>query len=366
LLLPLLAVIVAANPVRAMEKGIQDGWAVDDSDHVLLTPTVAHRMRESGARWVRLNFRLTAKHPTWDSRLLDAYAEAVGNLQREHLAVLGLITNEAWPGAQADWIANNREVAHGNGDNPYLRALTGTAFAALLRRFPSVRCWEIWNEPNAWTANPPGNADKLPGGSFLYPSNFAWLLRRAFAQSRALPHPVALISGGILAADFTDDISANIAAPYLQETAAAGKTLAGWDALPNRTDVWPVEGWGLHLYLNAGSRLRPDEIAVYAGAFKKRMDTLEGGGTRKPVWITEIGWATPPKPGGFSEADQAANVTAALEGLRSLPCIGPVLWFKLHDQPEADLYFGLRRADDSPKPAWSAFVKAPASASAGH
>ena len=358
--LPLLValILLASGRVGAMEKGIQDGWAVDNDDRVLLTAAVAREMRSAGARWVRLDFRLNARHKTWNEAILNAYAQVVANLQREHLAVLGLITNEAWPGAQTDWIANNAEVAGGSGDNAYLRDLTGIAFRRLLRRFPSVRAWEIWNEPNAWTQNAPGRADKLPGGSYIYPSNFAWLLRRAFEESRALPRPVTIVSGGVLAADFTDNLDSNLAAPYLRDTWRAGRTLGGWDRLRKQYRCWPLDGWGLHLYLKTGSRIRPEEFTPYPVAFARLRDDLEGGPSRKTIWITEIGWATPPGPGHLSEDDQAANVTIALESLRRLPAIGPVLWFTLHDNPAASLYYGLRRADDTPKPAWAAFQAA--------
>ncbi|HLV79022.1 MAG TPA: hypothetical protein VKT32_02035, partial [Chthonomonadaceae bacterium] len=349
--------ILPAVQGAAMEKGLQDGWAVDNDDRALLTDAVAQEMRAAGARWVRLDFRLNARHMTWDDRLLSAYAQVVASLQRAHLSVLGLVGNEAWPGAQADWIAGNAEVAGGSGDNAYLRDLAGIAFHRLLRRFPSVRVWEMWNEPNAWTRNAPGHAEKLPGGSYLYPSNFAWLLRHAFEESRALPHPVTIVSGGVLAADFTDDLDANLAAPYLRATWRAGRTLAGWDGLREQFHSWPLDGWGLHLYLKVGSRIRPAEFTPYPAAFARLRDDMEGGRSTKPIWITEIGWATPPGEGHLSEADQAANVTAALESLRRLPAIGPVLWFTLHDNPAAALYYGLRRADDSPKPAWTAFLK---------
>ncbi len=140
-----LMIALPGSRAGALEKGIQDGWAVDDANHVLLTPQGAREMRASGAKWVRLHFRLNARHKSWTDSLLDAYAEAVANLEKEHLKILGLVTYESWPGSQADWIEHNAEVAGGSGDNAYLRGLTGVAFHRLLRRFPSVRSWEIWN-----------------------------------------------------------------------------------------------------------------------------------------------------------------------------------------------------------------------------
>ncbi len=170
---------------------------------------------------------------------------------------------------------------------------------------------------------------------------------------------MTLVSGGILSADFTDSLDANIAAPYLRDTWKAGRSLAGWDALKARYRSWPLNGWGLHLYLKSGSRVASEDVAAYAAAFTKLRDQLEGGTTRKPIWITEIGWATPPGQNSLSEADQAANVTSALTALDGQASVGPVLWFTLHDNPAAALFFGLRHADDTPKPAWDAFRAAP-------
>lgn len=349
-----LAVLVI--PTHAMEKGIQDGWAVDDSDGVLLTAHVAREMRECGARWVRLHFRLNAKHRTWEEPLLAAYAEAVRNLEREHLRIPGLLTYESRQGSQAEWIANNHEVVGGNGDSPWLRSLIQQDFRLLLRRFPRVTHWEIWNEPNCWTQNPPGNKDKLPGQFFIYPSNFAWLLRRAYEEARSAGHPVSIVSGGLLGADFTGKPDADVAVPYLRDTVKMGREYAGWDDLRKRFGTWPADGWGLHLYVRDAGKVTADYFSPFPAAFVKAVEEIESGPTRKQVWITEIGYHT--KKGGLSEVDQAADINVVLDALHRMPGIGPVTWFKLHDEPAADLFYGLRRADDTPKPAWVAFRKA--------
>jgi hypothetical protein len=344
------------SPVFAQEKAIQEGWAVDDENRTLLTPEVARKMRESGAKWVRLHFRLTARHRRWEDPLLTAYEQAVRNLRRERLQILGLLSYESWNGSQADWICNSREVDGGSGDNPYLRDLIENAFRPLLARFPDVQHWEIWNEPNCWTVNPPGDRDRLPGQYYIYPSNFAFLLRRAYEEARRRSDRITIISGGLLGADFTGNPEIDAAIPYLRSTVQMGREFAGWDAVKSRFGTFPVDHWGLHLYIGGGSRINADYLQKFYRAFAQSVDALEGKASRKQVWLTEIGWATPPK--GLSEADQAENVTTLFAALKGQPRVGPVFWFKLYDVPAADLYYGLFRADGTPKPAWETFRKA--------
>jgi hypothetical protein len=344
---------LTVSQTTALEKAIQDGWAIDDNDRILLTPQVARIMRDSGAKWVRLHFRLNARHSQWHEPLLAAYQQVVQNLRREKLHILGLVTYESWPGTQAQWIENSAEVHGGNGDNAYIRAFAEKALRTLLAHFPDVTHWEIWNEPNCWTTHPPGNREKLPGQSYVYPSNFAWMLRRSFEEIHRSQRPAALVAGGLLGADFTGNPDADVAAPYLREVFAKGKEFAGWEEIRRRYGTWPADHWGLHLYVSAGSRADADYFAKFSVAFVRALQELEGPKMRKQVWITEVGWATPPN--GLSEVDQAANITTMLQVLRAQPQIGPVFYFKLTDEPAAALYYGLLRADGTPKEAWKAF-----------
>jgi hypothetical protein len=96
-------------------RGLQDGWAIDDSCGVMFTPEVARVIANSGAAWARINFRLGASQ-TWTETLtcdgisaLDLYDTVVDTAQAEGLQVLGLLSNESWPGSHAEWQANSAE-----------------------------------------------------------------------------------------------------------------------------------------------------------------------------------------------------------------------------------------------------------------
>jgi hypothetical protein len=62
-----------------------------------------------------------------------------------------------------------------------------------------IASWELWNEPNAWESNPsPG---VYTGSSFIYPSNFAWLLKRGSASIRMAQPSATLVAGGVFGHD---------------------------------------------------------------------------------------------------------------------------------------------------------------------
>src|SRR5436190_1540360 len=84
-------------------------------------------------------------------------------------------------GLQGGWAIDD---TGGNGDNKYLQKFSSKAAVTLAAHFKDrVSAWEIWNEPNAWTSSP--SSGVYQGGSFIYPSNFAWLLRHVYEGTHA-------------------------------------------------------------------------------------------------------------------------------------------------------------------------------------
>src|SRR5687768_7225075 len=92
-----------------LEKGLQEGWVLDDEDKVLLTARVAQQMKDAGAQWVRVNFRLTPKHPKWDAGLMVRYREVVNNIRSSQMKVLGVLGPDAATATQSDWIEHSAE-----------------------------------------------------------------------------------------------------------------------------------------------------------------------------------------------------------------------------------------------------------------
>jgi hypothetical protein len=189
-------------------QGLQGGWAVDDSGQVVFLHGLLLQysmIRRAEAGWVRINFRLGRCFSDWTSvgcngkTALQVYDQVVQEALDNGFRVLGLLSNESWNGGQPQWTAGNAEVAGGTGDNPYIGAFAENA-GALARRFKDkVGSWEVWNEPNAWTyRDPRGNP---AGGTFIYPSNFAWLLKRSHAAIKSAQPSASVVAGAMFGHD---------------------------------------------------------------------------------------------------------------------------------------------------------------------
>src|SRR5260370_16873291 len=77
--------------------------------------------------------------------------------------------------------------------------------------------WEVWNEPNAWLSNPsPG---VYSGSSFIYPSNFAWLLHHIYNDVKSnYTRDVRFVSGGLFGNDLGPILSTSSCADYIPAT----------------------------------------------------------------------------------------------------------------------------------------------------
>jgi hypothetical protein len=378
---------------NASGRGLQDGWAIDNSCGVMFTPQVAEAMADAGAAWVRINFRLGAS-PSWTEPApcgkpaLELYDAVVDNARAEGLQVLGLLSNESWPGDQDDWQANRAEWGPGgSGDNAYLADFATKAAGELMIHFAGrVDAWEVWNEPNAYSYY--NEWEGYRGSTFIYPSNFAWLLRRVNeARSAAGVSGTPLISGGVFGHDLTAALTPTLAgvetkrgdpqtpgyaaprgvarpaappsadaavldsgAEYLRATYDQGIALAGWGDL----EAYPLDGLGQHLYVDQGATTSAAKITAYLEAVRA-VPLEHPGATPPPTWITEVGWAT----NNVSYETQAANLRTAYDTFEATGYVAVPFWFQLRDIEGAGLYYGLLTPFDpqywTRKPAWDAF-----------
>src|SRR5256885_7087114 len=144
---PFLPPAQAAGP-----HGTQPGWAIDDAGNILITDAVADRLAQSGAGWVRINFRL-GPYSSDTAAFYAAYDTIVNRLRSRGLQIIGLMSNESWPGSQSDWQANNWENTGSDGYNTYIDQF-GYAFARMAAHWQGqIKYLEVWNEPDCWNYN---------------------------------------------------------------------------------------------------------------------------------------------------------------------------------------------------------------------
>ena len=333
----------AALPVAAGPHGSQAGQPIDDGGNVLLTDEVADRLAQAGG-WVRVNFRL-GPYPADTPALYAAYDEIVDRLRGRGLQVLGLLSNESWPGSQADWTAGSWEHEGGDGNNAYIDAF-GEAFLRIATHFQGrVRSWEIWNEPNCWADNPaPG---VFTGCSYIYPSNFAALLARTYGLARERGLDVEIVSGGLFGHDIGGLAPGPAGAEYLEATYAAGVRHTGtFERARAAHGAYPLDAIGQHLYIQQGEAVDSAWLDAYLSYYRDVIERWEGDG-RKRTWLTEFGWTT----AAVSEDTQADNLEAALRLFRERPFVQAALHFQIDDIPVAGHAYGLFRPGGSPKPA---------------
>jgi hypothetical protein len=409
----LIAVILVCTwvlPASAAQgkQGLQGGWAIDDAGHVNFLHSVRSElplMQQAGAGVVRLNLRLGACFKDWKTAgcatadaasALSIYDLVVNEaINTYHLKVVGLISNESWPGGAAQWTTNNAEVAWGTGDNAYIRAFATGAAGVLARHFVGrISIWEVWNEPNAWTANPsPG---VYTGGSFIYPSNFAVLLKRSYAAIKAAQpgSTSTVVSGGLFGHDIggvtltvvTPDgarqtitkkgaVESNVdplgaaatpatctsrvpsGADYLCNTYRMGLLKAGWTA-----GAFPLDAIGQHLYIDQGGLTSASKIKAYLQDVRAAYVAFEGAATAKKIQMTEFGWlANPGATYPTAAANQAKNVQTAYSTFKSTSYVSRGDYFTAQDVPEGNIFYGLVQGDGTTyKPAFSTYQTAAA------
>lgn len=327
--------------------GLQGGQAVDDAGRIRFprsTLASLPLMRAAGAGWVRINLRLGAAYRDWTTpgasgrTALAAYGEVIDTARALGLQVLALLSNETVHGTQEQWIENSAEEAGGSGDNPFLRA-----FAALAARLAEqwrgrVAAWEVWNEPDAWTQR---SGSRPRGGTFLYPSNLAWLLRRT---GEALRGAGEVISGGLFAHDIGG--SRSTGAAYLRAALEAGRRWAGWQEAP-------FDGLGYHLYIDQARPASAGKVEGYLRDLRAAYLACEGQCGEVPIHVTEFGW----RSDALGEEVQAQNLEVACAAFRRSGLVARAYWAAVQDIPEAGLAYGLLRADGTPKPAFAAYQR---------
>ncbi|MFQ5460908.1 MAG: hypothetical protein ACE5EL_08950, partial [Anaerolineae bacterium] len=203
-----------------------------------------------------------------------------------------------------------------------------------------MRYYQIWNEPNIYPEW--GEADVDPAG-------YARLLAAGAEAARGACDDVVIVSAAM--APTTEAGGRNM--DDLKYLAALYE--AGWSP---SFDVLAVQGFGL--WTGPGDRRASPDRANFSRPMLARDIMVRHGDAEKPVWITELGWNSPPdglkvpdpfKFGRTTEEQRARYTVAAFERMEREWPWAPVgfVWlfrrpdWEWHQRPEG--YFRLLEPD---------------------
>lgn len=223
-----------------------------------------------------------------------------------------------------------------NGGNPpsWVPA-AGADFARFAgeaaRRYPYVRRWVIWNEPNQrrWLR---------PTSAAIYTAK---LLNPAYAAIRAVS-PAALVAGGA-----TAPRGGYLGVSPVDFVRAMGRAGAHLDAYahhpyPLTRSETPWKGGCAHC------------STITMATLERLVDEVDRSfGRQVRIWLTEYGYQTSPpdRTMGVPLAVQARYVAEAARRAHELPRVDLLIQYLFQDEPDPDRWqSGLRTSDGREKP----------------
>gem|GEM_PF-1915226 len=197
------------------------------------------------------------------------------------------------------WASSNKEVCV-NADfqcrlNPQYKPNLGRAAEAVVKRYPFIRYWEFWNEPDIWPNM--GSKDISDYAPYL----------KVFYDGAKRADPTVLVAASTL--------NGPVYVDWLYRYSDSTFGMRPWDAIT------------YHPY-NYDGVLEPSTQKAMS-IHKPRIDYLrqlmvQYGDANKPIWLTEIGWEEQPNI-------QAQNVVDAFNFVASRPYITIATVHMLHD-----------------------------------
>lgn len=295
------------------------------------------RVKEAGLAFVRTDFvwrTIESSRGHYDFTSYDAMMAAA---DRNGLAVLGLISHApAWavPVTEhlGEWLA---------------------FVEATVRRYPQVRHWEIYNEPNLaefWISKPD-------------PAGYAELFRQTATRIRTIDPTLFVLTGGLASSnDANGGYSGEFAEAML--SAGLGDAFDAFAIHPYRFPHAPEES------VYEFNAKRPCKLTLEQAVGRYRQLLDRHGLAGKPIWITECGYTS--RPGrlqpdgsrvddsvnrGVSDADQANFLPRSI--LLSFQYgVSSWLWFTAvtaeKDPMDKEDWFGILHPDYTPRPAFQA------------
>lgn len=215
---------------------------------------------------------------------------------------------------------------------------------------PAVKKWLAWNEPNN-----PVWLKQASGGRFTSPRAYALICNAVYQGVHATNFAGEMVGCG--ATGPRGNNQARSSRPSMSPLAfmraarkAGMRTMDAYAHHPyygNRTDTPATPG--------RGGAVQLGNIRVLIAQANK----LFG---RKPIWITEYAFQTPPdRLFGVSYAKQARYLSQAFAIARRTPQVTLMIWFMLRDDTNLNIGWqsGLLTAKGKRKPSFNAFRRLP-------
>ena len=354
-----------ASPPASMHLGFLDGSVSFDADPALrgqwldrMVAVRADRIR------IPISWRFIATRapqagedaadPAWPGYRWGPLDTAVAQATARGLTPIVLITGAP------DWAEgpNRPPTAPPGSWRPDPAALGAFARAAALR-YPGVRYWQAWNEPNLniyltpqWLAGKPAS-----------PSHYRLMLNAFYDAVKAVNPANRVITAGT--APFGDPgTSGKRMRPARFDRELFCVSGAGC-ATPARFDVLSHHPYSVggptRKALNADDVSVPDLDKLVRPLRQAERTGRVGGARHHAVWVTELSWdSSPPDPLGVPAQKQARWLEESLYVLWR-GGVDTVIWFLARDQEPTPSYgdtyqSGVFLRDGTPKPSATAFA----------
>lgn len=300
----------ALEPASPFGMGLYLNRYRGDASGLELMERAANLARDAGVKWSREDFSWSRIEPRKGQYQWDYYDQLVACAKRNGITVYAIV------GYWAGWTQPYTE----QGIEDYVRYVR-----ELVQRYGrDIKQWEIWNEPNIFFWQGPKDM-------------YADLLKRSYAAIKEVD-PKAQVLGLSTAGIDNSYIRhmLDLKAPF---------------------DILTIHPYRKHL----------DDLG-----FIRDLETVSElvrlpDGTRRPVWLTEMGWAThtPHHTVGQDFAPNSLRTQAELI-TRSYLCaiasgVDPrTFWYNFRNDGEDPIYFehqmGIMYQDFRPKPAYAAYA----------
>ena len=345
----------SAKPSQAATVGhsLSFGLAYGDTLYGESQSTINTSLNDAvsiGAKWIRVDFPWTSMQPTSGGAYQWADFDRIASAAQSRGLKIDAVIDEVPQWARESACTTSFYCAPAS-DSQFA---SFAAAAATHYNGYGMSTWEIWNEPNlqAWAPKPD-------------PVAYTKLLEATSKALRAVQPKAFIILGGLAALPSRADIGRLSAYAFLTQVAALGGTKY-------------VDAVGYHPY---SLPQMPSDAATFQ-AISSAPENLEAvlqryGTPNVSIWLNETGaqiddGATDPTGAKAAtkqqESTQAAYATNLVHTVAANDYVGADFWYSDQDAPQNNLYFGLRRANGSYRPAFAALKSAIAgcSCNSGH